>query len=66
MLGIQMFMMWQTESQKVCTLFCAAFLMLTLGVFLSAAFLEGAALPDPLTLSQTASEMLTVRDRPTE
>ncbi|KAI0710400.1 tRNA isopentenyltransferase [Cerioporus squamosus] len=30
------------------------------------AFLEGEALPDPLTLSQTASEMLNVGDRPTD
>ncbi|RDX45420.1 tRNA isopentenyltransferase [Lentinus brumalis] len=30
------------------------------------AFLEGEALPDPLTLSQTASEMLTVGDLPTD
>lgn len=31
-----------------------------------AAFLEGEALPDPLTLSPAASEMLVIRDRPTE
>ena len=32
----------------------------------SIGFLEGRALPDPLSLSQTASEMLAVRDRPTK
>ncbi|TBU66178.1 tRNA isopentenyltransferase [Dichomitus squalens] len=40
--------------------------VLDIGNAITKAFLEGDPLPDPSTLSQTASEMLAVRDRPTD